>query len=266
MLYRARYAGLQSEYSTIYNFFRSLRSIINQFNPDSVFFVVEGVPKKRKELLPEYKANRVYDDGLFSFNVQRNYCISFIKQYLPIQVVKHKDYECDDIINYIASKNIENEITIISTDTDFIQTISEKIKLYNPVKKSFVNSFEVDYILFKALKGDPTDNIKGFKGIGEKTAKKLAASQELLNIFLDSQEKIQKLNENIELIKFHKLEDEDIKNIDFYKIPEKSCWDIVKKEFSDMSFTSMIDDKYWYNFTKTFDKLFMEKQNELLAR
>lgn len=260
MLYRARYSGIQSQYSTIYNFIRSLRSTISEFKPNEVFFVLEGVPKKRKELLPEYKANRVYDDGEFSFNVQRNYCINFIKDFLPIQVVKHKDYECDDIINYIATKNIDNESIIVSTDTDFIQTISENVKLFNPVKKSFVNSFEVDYILFKALKGDPTDNIKGFKGIGEKTAKKLTASKELLNTFLDSQEKIEKLNENIELIKFHKLEDEDIKNIEFYKIPETNSWNIVKEEFSNMSFTSMIDDKYWYNFTKTFDKLFMEKQ------
>ena len=62
LMYRARYGFGKGEHSTIFSFFRSLRPLVEKFKPDQVYFVLEGYPKQRMALLPEYKANRVHED------------------------------------------------------------------------------------------------------------------------------------------------------------------------------------------------------------
>ena len=59
----------------------------------------------------------------------------------------------------------------------------KNLKLYNPIRKKFIETPEHDYVTWKALKGDSSDNIPGFKGVGNKTASKLAGSPELLEEF-----------------------------------------------------------------------------------
>ena len=46
------------DYNVVYNFFRSLKPLIDQFEPTRVYFTLEGHPKRRYDLLPTYKANR----------------------------------------------------------------------------------------------------------------------------------------------------------------------------------------------------------------
>ena len=70
---------------------------------------------------------------------------------------------------------------IYSTDKDFLQLVSESVKVYNPVKKK---TFDVDVVLeeygihpkhfyfYRALDGDNSDNIEGIKGVGQATLKK----------------------------------------------------------------------------------------------
>ena len=155
LFYRARYSGMnRGEYSTIFNFFRSLRPIIEKFSPDKVDLVLEGMPKKRLEILSEYKGQRTYHNK-DNFSEQRRKIIDILKSYFPINLIRHPDYECDDIIGYLSSKyEKENrEVVIISSDTDFIQSITENVKLYNPVKKEFIEKKEYDYVKWKALVG-----------------------------------------------------------------------------------------------------------------
>ena len=52
-------------------------------------------------------------------------------------------------------------------------------------KKKFIDKWPVDYLTWKGLKGDATDNIPGIKGVGPKTATKLASNPEDLESFLD---------------------------------------------------------------------------------
>src|ERR1700682_6063852 len=46
------------KYTTVYNFFRNLRALIEEFDPDKVFFVLEGKSNFRYSLFSDYKANR----------------------------------------------------------------------------------------------------------------------------------------------------------------------------------------------------------------
>ena len=126
---------------------------------------------------------------------------------MPITVIRHPDYECDDVIAHIAYKeHPEDDVTIVSTDTDFHQVFSEhkSIKVYNPIQKKYVVPPDFDYVTWKALRGDSADNIRGFKGVGDKTALKLIKDPNLLKEFLDKDEgRSDTLKHNLFMIRFH---------------------------------------------------------------
>ena len=69
----------------------------------------------------------------------------------------------------------------MSTDKDFLQLVDDRLQVWSPTKKKYyfkntVNEdFEIpahNYLLYRTMKGDPSDNIPGIKGIGVKTLKK----------------------------------------------------------------------------------------------
>jgi len=246
----------KGDYSTIFNFFRSLRPLIEKMSPDIAYLVLEGRPKKRLEMSPDYKGQRKYSDD-DNFNFQRNEIINILNEFFPVILVKHKDYECDDVIGYLANKHnkVNDEVTIISSDTDFIQCIDKNIKLYNPVRKMYLEKAEYDYVLWKALKGDDSDNIKGFSGIGDKKAKKMCLDNNLLDNFLLTEGYREKLDHNIEMIRLHDLKSE-VENITYFNETKKSKWNDLKRIFENYNFSSMTDkEKSWNKFTKTFDNL-----------
>ncbi len=257
LMYRARYSGMnKGDYSTVFNFFRGLRPLIEKTSADRVFFVLEGVPKKRLELSPDYKGQRKYNND-DNFYEQKKLIISILEKYFPITIAKHEDYECDDIIGYLANKfNDEgSKVTIISSDTDFIQCIKENISLYNPVRKKYIESSEYNYVLWKSLKGDDSDNIAGFVGIGDKKAQKLCYDKELLEKFLLKEGYREKLNKNIQMITLHDIKD-DAKDIIYYNTIEKENWVELKKVFKDYDFNSIISkEKSWNKYKETFNNL-----------
>lgn len=90
--------------------------------------------------------------------------------------------EADDVISWL-SKNIEGKKIIISVDRDFIQLIGEDISYFNPIKKQLVDitNFEEvyeltpkEYLYYKAIVGDPSDNIAGIVGFGKVKGAKIA--------------------------------------------------------------------------------------------
>jgi 5'-3' exonuclease len=260
LMFRARYSTkFRTDTSTIFNFFRSLRSLYEEFNPDVSYLVLEGKPIKRleatKKLFGEvtYKAQRTYEDT-DNFSNQRKVITEMLINYFPVKVVRHADFECDDICNYIANTLHKNdESIIISSDTDFIQSINENCKLYNPVRKAFIAKPEFDYITYKSLKGDKSDNIEGFKGIGEKTAVRLCNDEVKLNNLLSIKENLEKFNHNKFMIKFHDLEDSDIKGINYLSEGKQFNSEEVFKKFTEFDFKSIINkENYWNSFKNTF--------------
>jgi DNA polymerase-1 len=259
LFYRARFAVLKdSETTTVFNFFRSLRLLVETLDCDKIFLVLEGYPKKRFEQHAEYKGTRVYADNSDNFKEQRKQIVEILHKYFPIQIVKHDDYECDDIIAYLArleEKN-NNQVTIVSSDTDFIQLISDNVALYNPVKKEFLPKIDYDYVTFKSLKGDSADNIEGFAGIGVKKAEQLTRDQDKLNAFLSEGVNLEKFKYNVALIAFHILTDEDIQNLQYWSMPVENTLVELRQVFTNLRFYSLTNNTSWLKFAKTFEKYF----------
>jgi len=104
---------------------------------------------------------------------------------LPVTIVIIDNIEADDTISYIVNsyyENTDNKITIISTDRDFLQLVNEKVKVWSPTKKklytpelikSELNIDNRNYLLYRTITGDNSDNIPGVKGAGLKSLLKL---------------------------------------------------------------------------------------------
>jgi len=250
MIHRARHSFKFSKDNTTFGFFRCLKSEIDRHSPDAVFIVNEGKPKYRKEVYPEYKSNRKkeYDENF----IRQINDIFDICKHLPVTVIRHPDYECDDVIAMMCNDSKYSEITICSSDSDFIQLISDKVSLWNPVKKKFIEKWPVDYLTWKSLKGDSSDNIPGVRGVGEKTANKLAGSKEKLNEFFIKKPGLKKDFElAMDLIRFQpvNLSDENIE-CNSYSFEEKD----LKSKFEKRSFNS-ITQKSWESWKETFRNL-----------
>lgn len=257
LFYRARYSGMnKGDHSTVFNFFRSLRPLIEKMDPDEAFLVLEGVPRKRLDVDAEYKGQRIYTDN-DNFNHQRNEIIRILKEHFPITIVKHEDYECDDVIAHLARfYESNNNVTIISSDTDFIQSITDNTRLYNPIKKSYLEKPEYDYVVWKSLVGDKSDNIDGFKGIGNKRALKLMSSKEELDNFINESTNKEKFEKNKFMIKFHDLGD-DALDVSYTRAHSSdNSWSSLRELFRKFEFASMTEkDKTWNKYVSTFNKL-----------
>ncbi len=259
LFYRARFSGIKDgETTTVFNFFRSLRLIVETMNADKIYLVLEGYPKKRFEQHAEYKGTRVYADNSDKFKEQRRQIIDLLQKHFPIQLVKHDDYECDDIIAYLARLEEQNQNTavVVSSDTDFIQLISDNIQLYNPVKKEYLQRLDYDYVTFKSLKGDTSDNIEGFTGVGVKRAEALTRDVDKLEAFLNEGDNRQKFKHNVDLIAFHQLPQSDIETLQYWSKPSVASFEELRRLFTEMRFYSLTNNTAWTKFTKTFEKYF----------
>jgi DNA polymerase-1 len=179
----------------ISGFLKSIAMNIRNFNASRCIVVFDGKggSKRRKELYPDYKANR--KDNPFKpkrpegfsmteaeerenmkWQLQRILCYM---DCLPIHVMTGEGVEADDLVAFICKQyyndNPYEKIRIVSTDRDFLQLVNEKIEVYSPVKKKLYTVKEIEeefgikhenYILYRTITGDTSDNIKGIRGAG----------------------------------------------------------------------------------------------------
>jgi len=159
---------------------------IQDLQPDyvAVAFDLPG-PTFRHEQYAEYKATRqrMPDDLRDQFPKVRE-----VVKALRIPVYELAGYEADDVIGTITvdAERRGLDTTIVTGDLDMLQLVTDHTRLmttrsgventilYDPAK--IADRFDLvpgQMIDYKALKGDPTDNIPGVPGVGEKTAAKL---------------------------------------------------------------------------------------------
>lgn len=181
----------------ITGFLRSLNYIVRITDPTRLIIIWDGKggSMHRKNLNSDYKAQRghtrITNWGMYETKEDETKALSAqlgrVQNYLeclPIQSVMMDKLEADDIIAYLArtgSKSGKN-VTIVSTDKDFGQLLSPNIRIYEPVRKKFITyenlKKEIGILpenlnIVKSLISDTSDNIKGIRGAGIPTLRKL---------------------------------------------------------------------------------------------
>lgn len=171
--------------NAVYGFTSTLLKVLNDLKPDCIAATFDVGPSFRREVFAEYKATRpkLADDLAVQLSRARDVIDAFnIPQFgLP-------SYEADDLLGTLARQASERQVdTIIVTgDSDTFQLIGPRVSvltlarqfgdtiLYDTDKIRDRYGLEPHQLIdFKALKGDPSDNIPGVPGVGEKTATKL---------------------------------------------------------------------------------------------
>ena len=265
MLHRCRFnwggGKAEGEHQITYNFMRLLKSTIDDFKPDDVYFVIDGKPVKRLEAFPAYKENRreeITDPEEIayweSYHRQKRNCLKFLREDLPVITAYHKDYEADDVIYHLAKNKFtsDDEVIIISSDTDYIQVCSELdyVKLFNPIKREYREAPEYDYVSWKAMVGDRSDNIPGVYRIGKVKAEKILKNGELQDKLKEETFRSQ-YEEAYSLIKL-----DDMSDVNDIEYTEKLFnLDLLKEEFQTMEFQSMLEESYLSDYEDTFKTL-----------
>ena len=248
-MHRARAGFTKGGYSIVFNFFRNLRKLVEDQNPTRVYFVLEGHPRARYEMMEDYKANRAIDpETMVDFHRQKRIIVGLLKEYFPIAVVRHPHHECDDTIyNLINRSSTAIPWTVVSNDTDFIQLLQafNHVELWNPMKKEYVDAPPYNYIMWKALRGDDSDGIPGFKGAGERTAAKLVPAEDKPREFLP---------EDTGLISFMEWDHKESLQMQTWQAqePKEEC---LRVAFDTMGMKSITKEKYWKRFGDTFRPL-----------
>ena len=177
-------------------FLRSLAYAIREVNPTRVVIVYDGAggSQRRRKIHSDYKSNRkpgkritrwdAFKDAREekeSMKIQFSRLLEYL-DFLPINVISIDRIEADDTIAYIAHTLLDKEVTIMSADQDFLQLVNDRITVWSPTKKKFYTPrmVEADYgipahnfLMYKVLMGDKSDNIEGVKGLGPKKLPKI---------------------------------------------------------------------------------------------
>lgn len=168
--------------------------MIKHLEPTRVILVFDGQggSTNKRYLYPEYKANRhiskitnwdafdTQEEESEAITAQIIRLVDYLKC-LPVDLVSIDKIEADDVIGYLAQQ-FPDKVTILSTDQDYIQLVSDNISVFSPVKKTIYYPETVmeeygipphNFLTHKVIVGDKGDNVPGVRGIAMKTLLKL---------------------------------------------------------------------------------------------
>ena len=180
----------------IVGFLRSIAYVVNMIRPTRVIIAFDGKggSSRRRKIYPQYKQNRKtkyrvnrsnsfasQDDERMNMIMQIQRVVEYLEA-LPLTVLSYDNIEADDTIGYICRQVLtDSQITIMSTDKDFLQLTNDRIQVWSPTKKKMYDEEAVleeygisshNLIWYRVLDGDKSDNISGVRGLGLKTIQK----------------------------------------------------------------------------------------------
>jgi len=146
----------------------------------------------RNDIYKDYKANR--SEAPEDLVPQFEYIRKSVKAF-NLPSIELLNYEADDLIATYVKQIIKlgAKVTVISSDKDLMQLVSNKVRLYDPMKSKVLGEKEViekfgvkpnQVIDVQSLAGDSADNVPGVPGIGIKTASELINKYKTLDILL----------------------------------------------------------------------------------
>lgn len=224
----------------VVGFFNSLASAVDLIKPNKVIIAWDGPngSRQKRSILKEYKNGRkprVTVGQKYDFQDiasaeknkawQQNVTISLLKN-LPLTQIVTDGYEADDALGYICENRKYfglDSCIIFTSDKDYYQLLNNGVAVYDPIKSKLITRDKLlveaeihpdNWLFYKAIVGDKSDNVKGVKGIGDKTIKKIFEMkdpfifEEALESADDEEDswrkkKLEQLRENSELIKIN---------------------------------------------------------------
>ncbi|TAN43664.1 MAG: hypothetical protein EPN22_09565 [Nitrospirae bacterium] len=245
--------------NAIYGFTTMMMKVLKEKKPDAVAIAFDTkAPTERHRIYEEYKAHR--PDTPDDLITQIPYMKSIVEA-LNIAAFELPGFEADDIIGTIAKKASSHgmHVFIMSGDKDMMQLVSDRVKIYDPMKDVVIDNTAVLTRFglpperipeVMALTGDTADNIPGVKGVGEKTAKELLQNHSLDELLADTSkiknERIRKMiSENIETAKLSRtLATIDISvpvDFDVFSLKIKTPdWEKLHTMFVELDFKSLL--------------------------
>lgn len=189
-LYRAFHAIRSLATSTghptnaTFGFARILLKLLKEHHPEYavILFDVKG-PTFRHKIYDQYKANRPPMPDELSIQIPD---IKRLIKAFNIPIVEKIGFEADDLVGTYSkiAQDKGFEVVMVTGDKDFIQLVTDRCTLWDPMKDSITDVKKIredmdiapeQFVHVLGLAGDASDNIPGVKGIGPKTAIKLIA-------------------------------------------------------------------------------------------
>jgi 5'-3' exonuclease len=168
------------------DYLRTIDSLASSYGCGKILICADkGSSSYRRELYPEYKANRKErfaqqtpeeEKEFLEFLEDYEKALELVQEVYP--VIRYQGVEADDLISVI-SRNSSLRIWIVSTDKDLDQLITDKVSRFSYITRkeitleNFRETYGCDveeYISIKVLQGDAGDNVKGIEGVGPKRA------------------------------------------------------------------------------------------------
>jgi len=190
--------------NAVYGYITTLHSAIDKVKPDYIVATFD-LPKKtfRHKIYTDYKANRTKaPDDLYAQ-------IPLVRQFLrscDVPIYQEEGFEADDVIGTISNllnDNKDVEKYIVTGDKDTLQLVNDNTKIFTLGRgindaviydrDKVVEKFKItpeQVVDYKALRGDPSDNIPGVAGVGDKTATDLILEYDTLEKIYENLEEI----------------------------------------------------------------------------
>ncbi len=171
--------------NAVYGVTSMLISVFDQIKPDYVVAAMDDIePTFRVEDFTGYKAHRKPMEDALSSQIPK---VFEVIDAFGVNRISLPGYEADDVIGTMVEKYADKntEVIVVSNDRDLWQLVKDNVLVMNPGSRGMVEwigekevqarfGFGPEQIPdYKGLRGDPSDNIPGVYGIGEKTATKL---------------------------------------------------------------------------------------------
>ena len=171
-------------------FLQSLGSLFAQHRPMECIVVWEGGGSlRRRQLYPDYKSrrkpqklNRFHEGDIPDTVENRNWQVKLLIACLkcvPVRQVYISDCEADDVIGYMAKySHRDNDVIIVSSDHDYLQLVTGRVKIWSPTLKALVDTewvkerygvLPLNLCVARCFAGDSSDSLPGLEGVGIRT-------------------------------------------------------------------------------------------------